>query len=260
MAKLEYFLPEGKKYHVAIAVPTYRLVPARTVRFLVDLVGWTLNNRPDILLSFLWRDEFPVAGCVHCYEEGQEMDDARNYFAKQALEQGCTHLLMVDSDMDRSKDGDGSWLARLVDHKVDIVAPLFMRRSQPFDLLARYFDKDTGEYTSIPADKALSGALIPIDAVGFGAILIDMRVFAEIKFPWFAFQFRHGTLQSEDSNFCRKAKQKGFKIWCDTGIHIDHLGEHRYRPIEAINIARQREEDVEEIKEATHGLVTRPNT
>lgn len=224
---------------VLIGVPAYRWIEVATARFIAELCCYTAYARKDIVVGIQMLDRFPAAGCKHCYQEGSKYEDARNLLVKKALDAQFTHLCMIDADMDRSMRQKGShkMLESLLDAERDVIAPLFMRRSHPFDLLARRWDKLTRRRTPIDSKEAMSGKILDdIDEVGTGMILIDCRVLREMSHPWFAFEVRDGEQISEDVNFCRKVRQKGYKISVHTGWHLDHIGEHRYTPMEAIEM------------------------
>lgn len=221
---------------------SYKLVESKAIRTFIELAYYTGRHRPDIELVFAYRDGFPVAGCAHCYNENENEEDARNHFAKLALEADCSHLFMVDSDM--SYKGLGDWLGKLVDADRDIVAPLFIRRSAPYDILAMRRVESVNSWTPISSEEAESGKVIEVDATGFGAVMIKTAVLRDMKFPWFVFEIHRGKKLPEDLNFCRKARRAGARIFVDTSIHLDHVGAHVYRPSEGITLLKQREEFV----------------
>jgi hypothetical protein len=224
---------------VLIGVPAYRLIEVSTARFVAELCCYSAHERPDIVVGVDFADEMPVAGCKHCYHEGSDFKDARNYFVNKALAKGFTHLCMIDADMDRCyKQPNGyKMLASLLDANRDVIAPLFMRRSEPYDLLARRYDPKTGLRSAISPAEAASGKIIDdIDEVGAGMMVIDCRVLREMQHPRFCFEVRNGDFMPEDVNFCRKVRQKGFSISVHTGWHLDHIGRHRYTPMEAIEL------------------------
>ena len=127
------------KHLVFLGVPAYRYIEIPTARFIAETCAYVPKRRPDITVLVEFTEGFPVALCRHCYEQGKPVDDARNLFAKKMLDLGCTHLCMIDTDMDRSLQQRDSFmmLAGLIDADVDVIVPLFIRRSQPYDFLAR---------------------------------------------------------------------------------------------------------------------------
>lgn len=231
------------KYRVMLGFSTYRYVESKTVESIVGMVHTLMRYHPDVWLSFSWRDGFPVAGCAHCYQEvrghDESFEDARNHFAKKALDENATHLFMMDSDMGVP---DHDQIYKLLQHEKDIVAPLFIRRTPPYDLLAMRYLKETNAWTSITSAEAKSGKLIEVDGVGFGGILIRTEVLRQMGYPWFAFEFFKNRIVPEDLNFCRKARRDGYKIYVDTSQQMIHYGSHAFRVSEGIMIQEEREE------------------
>lgn len=238
-------LPEGArnvKAHVLIGFASYSWVESKTVRTMTEMAYYIGRYCPGVTLTFSWRDGFPVAGCKHCYGEtyvDDKIEDARNHFAGEAIRVGATHLYMIDSDMDSN---DPLMLAKLLAHRVDIVAPLFVRRTAPYEVLAMRYIKGENLWKPITVEEQRSRKVVEIDATGFGAVLINVNVLKDMKFPWFVFEAFKGRKLPEDLNFCRKVRRRGFKIYADTALHLDHIGEHRYRVEEGTALQEMREE------------------
>ena len=143
--------------------------------------------------------------------------DARNSLVQQALEEGCSHLLMLDTDQVYPADT----LTKLLSHQKDICGVRVHRRWMPFDPI--FLRGDIGKYESVPDDEKYSGDLIRVDATGTGCLLFDMNVFLKIDSPWFEFGMHEGRPVGEDINFCSKARTAGIEIFVDTSIEVGHL-------------------------------------
>ena len=56
--------------------------------------------------------------------------------------------------------------------------------------------------------------------------------------PWFRLEFLEGkdevgkSTLGEDTIFCRDARKRGYRVWCDTDLtkQIAHIGESFYKP------------------------------
>ena len=60
-------------------------------------------------------------------------------------------------------------------------------------------------------------------------MMIDMKVFDNLKFPWFWFEMgENGKMIGEDVYFCREAGKAGFEVWCDPRIEVKHIGTFEY--------------------------------
>lgn len=143
--------------------------------------------------------------------------EARNSLVQQALDDGCSHLLMLDTDQVYPADT----LTRLLSHNVNICGVRVHRRWMPFDPI--FLRGDLGRYKSVPEDEMYSGDLIQVDATGTGCLLFNMDVFLKVQPPWFAFGVNDGKPVGEDINFCSKARAAGVEIYVDTAIEVGHL-------------------------------------
>lgn len=143
--------------------------------------------------------------------------DARNSLVYQALNEGCSYLLMLDTDQVYPADT----LKKLLSHKKDVCGVRVHRRWMPFDPI--FLRGEIGKYKSVSEEDMYSGDLIPIDATGTGCLLFDMDVFLKVDEPWFEFGVNNGKPVGEDINFCSKARQAGVEIFVDTSIEVGHL-------------------------------------
>jgi len=148
---------------------------------------------------------------------------ARERLTEWALKTEVDYMLMIDDDMICPTD----MFEKLYKHNVDVVAPLAFMRIPPhypviykteegYDPLAHLEYYTTQTVKNYPKDK-----LIECDAVGFGAVLINMNVVKKMKKPW----FMSTTSSGEDLWFCHKArKEAGARIFMDTSIKLGHVG------------------------------------
>ena len=147
---------------------------------------------------------------------------ARERACEYALQENCDYLFMVDDDMMSPHD----LFEKLYRHKKDIVGPLMFTRNPPhraviyscvegYDHVARTNYFINNYVLNYPKDK-----LFQCDAIGFGSVLIDMKVVRAMKKPYFAFTSSTG----EDIGFCYRAKKLGFKTWVDAKVDLGHLG------------------------------------
>ena len=206
--------------HVLVCMPCYGPPEFDCMRSLVEMVHCTMRLRPDIKLSFNWINSHPLAGCVHCYEHLDHFPDARNRFAYKAINMGCTHRFMMDSDMSTEEP---TLLLNLINAKVDIIGALYARRDGSGVALASRRNKK-GEYKAIPVAE-LPRPIAAVDALGTGAILITTRCLKGMKHPWFSWQVVNGMHLGEDTNFCRLAKEAGFQPYIDPTVRVAHIKE-----------------------------------
>lgn len=172
---------------------------------------------------------------------------ARERIAEEAREQRCDYLFFFDDDMIMMPD----LFERLFRHQKDIVAALAFARLYPYNpviynLTSGYDGMEKKEYyINITVNRYPKDQLVECDAVGFGAVLIDMKTLEKIPKYWFMTTSGAG----EDIHFCQQAKKAGFRVFMDTSTKIGHLGEREvvteetYEKHNTINEDRQRAGD-----------------
>jgi len=176
----------------------------------------------QFMVSFLSLESGPYTLLLPTFQVGEfprDISAVRNNLVEQALYEGCTHLLMLDTDQVYR---DPDTIKKLLSHGKRVVSAPVHRRYPPFDnILLR---GEIGAFYSIPEKEAYSGDLVKIDATGTGCILYECSIFNEIDSPWFELSTgKEGNSIGEDINFCRKLKEKGIEIYADTSINIGHL-------------------------------------
>lgn len=114
-------------------------------------------------------------------------------------------------------------LIRLLAHNVDVVVPLCLKRSPPYDPVVYSHQNDKGEYVGGNLPKT---GLAEVYAAGQAGMLIRRRVLDAIDNPWF--ECEGGP--NEDLVFCAKIRDAGFKIWCDVDCLLGHMASHTAWP------------------------------
>lgn len=143
------------------------------------------------------------------------IDEMRNGIVKEAQRIGCTHLLMMDTDMLYHPDT----IYRLLSHNLPVVGALCYRRKPPFDPLM--YKGQPGDYHSIDEWET---DLVEVDATGTGCLMFDMDIFKRMPEPWFKIrQNPDGSPIGEDIGFCHDLRSAGYKIYVDTAIPAAHL-------------------------------------
>jgi hypothetical protein len=192
-----------------------RAIGERAVDAMLDVAAWAGHQ-----------------GCIRVQVDYAQVYAARNQAVlmfEQPKPEGMPanspddYLVMLDSDHTHPYDV----LGRLTRYNLPVVAALCFRRSEPHDPLLFNADaKGTLKRIDEP-----TGQLMRVDAVGFGAVAIQRRVFDRlrecgIKPPWF---YPDKRLDSqvwcfgEDLVFCEACKQAGIPVHCDTGFVSPHL-------------------------------------
>lgn len=156
------------------------------------------------------------------YFYGYAVDQVRNLIAHWTI-RDYDYLFAVDHDMVFPKDT----LKKLLSYDLDIVSGVYRQRFE--EQILEVYDLN---YMNLPA-QYLDGKLYEVGGVGFGCVLVKKHVFEAVGYPQFVYHqaLNHKETVSEDVDFCRKARAKGFKVWVDTSILCDHIGQRVFKVI-----------------------------
>ena len=183
------------------------LHPAGTVGVLVGSLA-----RYRALFTSIEKLKVP-RGTNLIYAEGPEV--ARN--CNTLVDEMTGEWLWIMGDDHRF---DPDILLKLLDRRVDIVAPLVCRRHPPFEtVLYKTMVSDGAPNEKYQLSELPVGGLIRVDAAGSAGMLVRQRVFAALPRPWFEFQRQ----TSEDVGFCLNARASGFKVHADLDQTMTHL-------------------------------------
>ena len=152
---------------------------------------------------------------------------ARNAIVKQALQTDSDYILMLDDDhvLDiQNSDGPSEgyeFLRTLLDNfektpDMGICGALYSQRGGDYYPVVMTETKRGSRFLTM---AEISGKLQKVDITGGGCMLIKMDIFRRLEAPWFAPEFEAGT----DVQICRKARDIGYSVWCDTSIEIGHV-------------------------------------
>ena len=125
-------------------------------------------------------------------------------------------------------------LMNLIKRDVDIVAPLCLQRAQPFAPViyksegGKHYQADFGFL------KGKKG-LIEVDACGNAGMLIRREVIEAIGGDWHRVGWIQPDRGSSDLYFCKRAKEKGYKIHVDLDNTIGHIAHMSVWPVRDFN-------------------------
>ena len=158
---------------------------------------------------------------IYSYEpEGHRpIPNARNHCVEQFLKSDATHLWFIDSDtapkvsalplLLQSGCVAISGVVRQVKMDVDGFAKpvgMVMKRNKCGEL------------------KAAGGeGVTPIDACGFGCVMVERSVFEAVGFPWFEERFKDRRVVGSDMIFCEKMEALDLPLHA----HFDVICTHR---------------------------------
>lgn len=154
---------------------------------------------------------------------------ARELIAEQAVKENMDYLLFIDDDMMFSKDLLDHLMPIMENTDAHMVAPLCVARNYPYEPVVYQLtvvDKEKDGNFKLKSRARINipkNEVVDVMAVGFGVVLIDMKVFKEVPPPWFF----SGQQVGEDILFCTKCHDhiKDFKIKINTGFNVGHMSE-----------------------------------
>ena len=146
----------------------------------------------------------------------RSVEESRNFVASQFLKSDCDYLLSMDDDVVPLKNP-----LDLVKLDLDIIGlPVPVVRGKGISYGA-YQEKE-GKYPDYPKKEGLQ----EVDAISGGCMLIARRVLENLDKPFSALYNEQGLWAlSEDLNFCKRAKEKGFKIFAHFNYPCQHYSD-----------------------------------
>ncbi len=191
---------------VMVAVPCGEMVHADFMYDITRMVGYTALTAPAI-------------GILLYHVKGTYLPRARAALANEAVAQGCTHILWLDSDMRFPKDT----LLRLLAHGEQIVAANYPTRQPPF--IPTAMDND---YQPVFSGEGLS----EVRVCGMGVMLTSCAVFHKIGKPYFALGYnkKDDDYAGEDAFFCESARKAGLRVLIDWPLsaEVGHCGAYTF--------------------------------
>lgn len=149
---------------------------------------------------------------------------SREKFAELAVDYGFDYVFYIDDDHIWEKD----IFERLQKHigKYDIIAPLCTQRAEPYNPVMYKVIRKKEDGIEVLDNETIHdfkiGDMVEPDSVGFGACIVDVKLFQKIPKPWFFSMSAVG----EDILFSMKATQEAkAKIVVDTNVQVGHLSE-----------------------------------
>ena len=157
---------------------------------------------------------------------GSLIYESRNNLAKQAMQAKADYIMWLDSDMTFAPD-TMTRLQKHMENGLDIVTGIYFRRRPPFTPtlfkeLRRTDDPNVAEHANF--DDYPSDSLFEIAGCGFGCVMTRVSVLEDVMLnyqDWFGPVCGLG----EDLSFCLRARELGYKIYCDSSIKCGHIGQ-----------------------------------
>ncbi len=167
------------------------------------------------LLSDCWNNKVKGYSFHPKFGMRANINDTRNIACEMAREGKADYILFLDDDM---VVFDNDLFTNLIKHDKDFVVPLFFQKQRPhMPCIFSEHKHGSGVYYKHITDY--KKGLIEVDAAGFGCVLMKTEMLENMPEPFFEYKGGLG----EDIYFCIKAKQAGYKLYCDTTLEVGHI-------------------------------------
>lgn len=164
-----------------------------------------------------------IGDCTLMMQSGSLVYASRDTLATLSVTKEFDYVLWLDSDMVFKPDTLIRMMDTLQKNDLDILTGLCFRRVPPYT--PTLFDKLEmdgkncihTEFDEIPEE------LFEVGGCGFAAVLMKTDVFLDVSAK-FGAMFTPIGQNGEDASFCMRARECGYKIFCDPKIVIGHVG------------------------------------
>lgn len=160
---------------------------------------------------------FPFTRYETNFVPGADVAVARNLLAEKSI---GDYILFLDDDVLPPMNA----LVKLFLDGKDIVTGLYFAKQEPHfpQIFKKGGDKD--HYDCV--ENYQKDSLFEVDACGGGCMLVKKSVFKKIRKPYFQYiaKGEDTPRKGEDFFFREKAKEAGFKIYCDSRVVCRHIG------------------------------------
>lgn len=197
---------------IAICVPSGDTVSTGFAYDLARMLTWTASTvELDLRLYMV---------------QGSRLPEQRNALLQQAIDAGCTHALLLDSDMRFPKET----LVHLLKQQKAFVGVNYPTRKMPIKPTALLSE-------NTPTFSDTKEGLEPVFATGMGVVLVDCAAVKRLEQPYFSTPWSTLSLehQGEDVYFCRKLAAAGVDILVDHDLskYVKHTGAFDYSHVHA---------------------------
>lgn len=146
---------------------------------------------------------------------------SRENLVKKSLQQGATHILFLDCDMEFPPET----VHRLLQHEKQFICAGYPTRSEPcYPIACDFNGKKVNSFERSGIEK--------IQHAGFGMVLIDTECIKQLRPPLFLMDWLPalGSYCGEDVYFSQKMAEIGVDLWIDHDLSKDvrHIGRKIY--------------------------------
>lgn len=164
-----------------------------------------------------------IGECELAVKSGSLVYTSRNSLATRAMGNESDYVMWFDSDMVFAPDTLERLMKTLTENNYDIVTGLYFRRVPPYSpVLFDQLDMD-GEICYWSEFKEIPDEPFEVGGCGFGCVLMKTDVFFDVQ-GRFGNMFAPIANNGEDLAFCWRARQCGYKVYCDPSVVCGHVG------------------------------------
>lgn len=149
---------------------------------------------------------------------------ARDRIACKAINEGYTHVLWLDADMIYTPD----ILDDLLFCGQDFVTGLACCRRPPFVLCVFSHVSEAKGAITYKLDEVPDEAF-EIQGCGFACVLISVKILKDVM-QTYKTCFLPMKIFGEDVAFCVRARELGYRIFCEPTVRLGHIGHNAVWP------------------------------
>ena len=177
------------------------------------------NVRPELSDLLLRLDKQNKYRITVSYPAKKPITLNRNSICKKFLETDFDYLLMMDGDCPPMVNAQR--LLDMADYDKDIIGGVCFGFIN--NMINPFVMKRRADYRYDMVNTNINSGVVEVDAIGSGNMMIARRVLEKLPFP-FRNEYDPEGIKTKglDFNFCRRAKDLGYKVWCDTDMLVSH--------------------------------------
>lgn len=182
-----------------IGIPTLDFVHVDFMRCLMELINRLHTDGVDFDVDI---------------ESGTLVYFARERIANKAINEGYTHVLWLDSDMIFNPD----ILDDLMFSGQPFVTGIYHARRKGYaSCIFKSIERKVERFEEYPSET------FEIAGCGFGCVLVDTEILRAVN-------RKNGTCftpilnMGEDIAFCKRARDLGYKLYCEPSVVCGHIG------------------------------------
>jgi hypothetical protein len=197
--------------------------------------------RPEWALTLAMMDRPLAFNYAYAPVHGKDIDEARNAIVELAMKHEIKYLFFLDDDVTPTKNVIAKFVYYLEQphHKdVMVLGGIYCSKTDPpVPLVFKQTDGSSG-----PSYDWKMGDVFECEGLATGCMMIRMELFSQLEKPFFktvdepSTPTTGTTVVTDDLYFCKKVREKGFKIVADSniwGLHWDVDGKYYDMPQDA---------------------------